>query len=159
MLRLSRASATKQSSSRSEKVGATARSSRSPQVAYRHDLQEQRGTQSKLRNTLDPRKAQNVHTVTLFEGFRQATSTQKGKSLTFLLPFYFSHHIPLLICRSPSTVKARLCCCDGSARELHWHCDNRVVCWGTMFFFSLQFPGARSSTLGCVLLLLCARHS
>ena len=37
---------------------------------------------------------------------------------------YFSHHIPLLNCHSPSTVKETLHCCDGSAREPLWHCDH-----------------------------------
>ena len=41
----------------------------------------------------------------------------------FLLSFLFSQHIPLLPCHSPSTVRERLCYCDGSTRELHWHTD------------------------------------
>ena len=41
----------------------------------------------------------------------------------FLLTCLFSHHIPLLSCHSPSTVREMLCYCDGSTRELHWHPD------------------------------------
>ena len=41
------------------------------------------------------------------KGNWQANTTQKGSPVTFLL-LHFSHHIPLLHCHSPSTVRERL---------------------------------------------------
>ena len=45
--------------------------------------------------------AHDVQTVTKFGRTRQANSTQKGSSLTCLLPLFFSHHIPLLSLSQP----------------------------------------------------------
>ena len=46
----------------------------------------------------------------------------------FLLTFLFSHHIPLLSCLSPSTVRERLSCCDegplsDSSHSIDWRDD------------------------------------
>ena len=93
--------------------------------------QKQRGTQKKRRNTLIPKKAHNVQTVTQIKAHQQANlnSTRSEKSLQTTVAhvpssFIFSHHTLLLHCHSPFMVRERLSCCDSSTRELHWHCHS-----------------------------------
>ena len=77
----------------------------------------------KGRDALAP-EAHHVPTVSKMKKKRQANLTQKGLTDHVPSPFFSlttSHSFP---CHSPSTVRERLCGCDGSARELHWHCDH-----------------------------------
>ena len=80
--------------------------------------------QNKGRETLVP-EAHLLQALSKFEGGWQPKNHSKGLAADIPVScFYFSHHIPLVNWHSPSTVSERLCCCDGSARELHWHCDH-----------------------------------
>ena len=92
---------------------------------------KQRGTQTKRRNTLIPKKAHNVQTGTKIEGPRQANSNSKRspRSLqrthsriifrkfgpvahTFF--FLFSHHLSF---HGPSTARKASICCDRFSRH------------------------------------------
>ena len=98
-----------------------------PPLDFLNYTQEQQGTLTKRTNTLIPKEVLNVPTVAKFEGLRPANSNSKEAqrafkhthsqifirnfrlSITLLLSFISSHHIPLLYCHSPSTVRERLC--------------------------------------------------
>ena len=95
-------------------------------------FQEQRGTQSKRRNTLIPKKAQNVQNVfkqTNYSSDQALYSKETKLGLTNSLPsepsfttsachFNFSHHIPLLHCHSPSTAREKgFPCCDDQLHQ------------------------------------------
>ena len=76
-----------------------------------------------------------------FEGKRIPTGALSTRPVT--LPFYFSFSLT----RSHSflvTVREKLCCCDGPARELHWHCDHSEKGSPT----TLSSPNTHPSFLG-----------
>ena len=81
-----------------------------------------KAAQKKGRDTLVP-EAHHVQTVSKFRRklARPTPLKRTRRSRSFSL-HSSRHNIPLL-CHSPSTVRERLCCCDGSATELLWRCE------------------------------------